>query len=195
MVANALVVGIPCNLTWWHCTEQMVASGTGTLHTGGQEPKTRPPTTTSRPPTVTRSCPVCLFFFVFFLRPVPTRFQKFSQPDAFSDDSVTLSHVPSCLVCAASGSFCTQQSCPSGPPHRLCAQPFSICDVPRLLRTLSIFCRLSPLSALMCIHHVRVPADECMIFTAFHSMASSLGVPCCRQRIHSECFFLFFFFF
>ena len=34
---------IPCRLTWWHCTEQMVASETGTLPEGSaigdQEPR------------------------------------------------------------------------------------------------------------------------------------------------------------
>ena len=73
-----------------------------------------------------------------------------ATPHDFSDDPVALSDVGllpvlSCFVCdrhfGVSGPFSRYR--------RLGAPPFSICDLPRLQRTVSLLCGLPPFSVLM----------------------------------------------
>ena len=68
-------MGVLRHLTWWHCAGQMMTSGVCALQKN-LEPTTLPPTTTSHPPTVTRSWlgqthlfqRVSPSFVLFFLR-------------------------------------------------------------------------------------------------------------------------------
>ena len=106
---------------------------------------------------------------------------------------VELLPVPSSFVCdghfAASGPFSLAASCSAVPfPPTCSASPTSqsvVCPACNAHSPCSF--DFLHFQHLCCMHHVEVPAGECMSCSAPQSMTSSLSVPCCRQRIHYEC--------
>ena len=121
--------------------------------------------------------------------------------DGLSDDPVALSDVdllpvPSCFVCnghcAVSGPFsrCTLQCCDLA-GHLQCIAGLVHHPSQSVIWPT---CNAQSLSSvdvlhfqLLCgIHHVEVPAGECMICSAPQSIASSVCVSCCRQRMYYE---------
>ena len=111
----------------------------------------------------------------------------------FSDDPVALSDVdllPFLLVSSVWGIspllglyFAVSCSVVTLPVDLQC---ITICDLPRLQRTVSSVDFLH-FQHLCCVHHVEVPAGESMICSAPRSTASSFSVFCCGQREHFEC--------
>ena len=120
--------------------------------------------------------------------------------DDLSDGSETVSEVapdPACGVCGwnlkASGPISRDfLQCCENPAHLQCisdlvheSSPSVICSACNAQSPSSVdFHRFQHLC---CVHHVETPAGECMICSAPQSMASSLSVPSCRQRVHHEC--------